>query len=394
MISQKEETMYSILFLLIIILSIILIKLLKIKSNIIFSLFLTLTVIYFIINPKLSMEASLAGAKLFFNSVLPTMFPFMVICNMIINLDGIKLYSKILGPILCKPLGLSYPCSFALVASFLCGYPLGAKYSTDLYKKGIIEYDEFSRLINIASNIGPLFLLGAVGTSMLGNSTLGYLLLIPSYISVFIIGIITKNKKREKKISLTNEGITESKAYYNLGEVIKKSIEDASLNILVLCGYVIMFSVIISMIKTLFISTGTLTSLSSLLNIPEDIFNGLFLGGIEVTNGCNIIASSNLSILSKLSLISFLSSFGGLSIIAQTSSFFYKEKVSITKYFFYKVLQGIISFVLMFFIYIIFKNNISVFLIESSFLITLSPLILIIGITLGLAILYKLLIAS
>lgn len=386
--------MYSILFLLIIILSIILIKLLKIKSNIIFSLFLTLTVIYFIINPKLSMEASLAGAKLFFNSVLPTMFPFMVICNMIINLDGIKLYSKILGPILCKPLGLSYPCSFALVASFLCGYPLGAKYSTDLYKKGIIEYDEFSRLINIASNTGPLFLLGAVGTSMLGNSTLGYLLLIPSYLSVFIIGIITKNKKREKKISLPNEGITESKAYYNLGEVIKKSIEDASLNILVLCGYVIMFSVIISMVKTLFISTGTLTSLSSLLNIPEDIFNGLFLGGIEVTNGCNIIASSNLSILSKLSLISFLSSFGGLSIIAQTSSFFYKEKVSITKYFFYKVLQGIISFVLMFFIYIIFKNNISVFLIESSFLITLSPLILIIGITLGLAILYKLLIAS
>ncbi|MDZ4991492.1 sporulation integral membrane protein YlbJ [Clostridium perfringens] len=386
--------MYSILFLLIIILSIILIKLLKIKSNIIFSLFLTLTVIYFIINPKLSMEASLAGAKLFFNSVLPTMFPFMVICNMIINLDGIKLYSKILGPILCKPLGLSYPCSFALVASFLCGYPLGAKYSTDLYKKGIIEYDEFSRLINIASNIGPLFLLGAVGTSMLGNSTLGYLLLIPSYLSVFIMGIITKNKKREKKISLPNEGITESKSYYNLGEVIKKSIEDASLNILVLCGYVIMFSVIISMVKALFISTGTLTSLSSLLNIPEDIFNGLFLGGIEVTNGCNIIASSNLSILSKLSLISFLSSFGGLSIIAQTSSFFYKEKVSITKYFFYKVLQGIISFVLMFFIYIIFKNNISVFLIESSFLITLSPLILIIGITLGLAILYKLLIAS
>ncbi|MDU5413141.1 MAG: sporulation integral membrane protein YlbJ, partial [Clostridium perfringens] len=57
--------MYSILFLLIIILSIILIKLLKIKGNIIFSLFLTLTVIYFIVNPKLSMEASLAGAKLF-----------------------------------------------------------------------------------------------------------------------------------------------------------------------------------------------------------------------------------------------------------------------------------------------------------------------------------------
>lgn len=176
--------------------------------------------------------------------------------------------------------------------------------------------------------------------------------------------------------------------------MIKKSIEDASLNILVLCGYVIMFSVIISMLKTLFISTGTLTNLSSMLNIPPDIFNGLFLGSIEVTNGCNIIASSNLSLFSKLLLLSFLSSFGGLSIIMQTSSFFYKENVSIIKYFLFKVLQGIIAFVLMFFVYMIFKNNIAVSLIESSFLITLSPIILIIGITLGLAILYKLLIAS
>lgn len=386
--------MYSILFLLIIILIIILIKLLKIKSNIIFSLLLTLTVIYFIINPKLSMEASLDGAKLFFNSVLPTMFPFMVICNMIINLDGIKLYSKILGPLLCKPLGLSYPCSFALVASFLCGYPLGAKYSTDLYKKGLISHDEFLRLLNIASNIGPLFLLGAVGTSMLGNSTLGYLLLIPSYLSVFVIGIITKNKKRENSLSLSNHNIEENKSSYNLGEVIKKSIEDAAINILVLCGYVIIFSVIIRMVKTLFFTPETLSTLSNLLNIPGDIFSGLFLGGIEVTNGCNIIASSNLSLLGKLSLISFLSSFGGLSIIAQTSSFFYKEKVSMIKYFSYKVLQGIISLVLMFFTYIIFKNNISVLLIESSFFITLSPLILIIGITLSLAIFYKLFIAS
>ena len=229
---------------------------------------------------------------------------------------------------------------------------------------------------------------------MLGNSTLGYLLLIPSYLSAIIMGIITKNKKRENKLSLSKEAITENKSNFNIGEVIKKSIEDASLNILVLCGYVIMFSVIISIIKTLFISTGTLRNLSSILNIPEGIFNGLFLGSIEVTNGCNIIASSNLSLFSKLLLLSFLSSFGGLSIIMQTSSFFYKENVSIIKYFLFKVLQGIIAFVLMFFVYMIFKNNIAVSIIESSFLITLSPIILIIGITLGLAILYKLLIAS
>lgn len=386
--------MYSILFFLIIVLAILLIKQLKIKGNVIFSLILTLTVIYFIINPKIAMEASLSGAKLFFYSVLPTMFPFMVICNMIINLDGIKLYSKILGPILCKPLGLSYPCSFALIASFLCGYPLGAKYTTDLYKKGAISHEEFVRLLNIASNIGPLFLIGAVGTSMLGNSTLGYLLLIPSYTSAIIIGILSKNKKGEKQSSLYKEYHIKKSSSFNLGEVIKKSIEDASLNILILCGYVIMFSVIINMIKTILISTGSLNFISSFFNIPIDIIKGLFLGSIEVTNGCNIIASSNLSVFIKLLLLSFLSSFGGISIIMQTSSFFYKENVSIKRYFSYKLLQGIIAFIVMFFAYMLFKNNLAVSFIENSILITFSPLIIILGLTLFLIIIYKLVIAS
>lgn len=386
--------MYSILFFLIVILIIILIKQLKIKANIVFSLFLSLTVIYFIINPKIAMEASLSGAKLFFNSVLPTMFPFMVICNMIINLEGIKIYSKLLGPLLCKPLGLSYPSSFALVASFLCGYPLGAKYSTDLYKKGLICKEEFIRLLNIASNIGPLFLIGAVGTSMLGNSTLGYLLLIPSYLSAIIIGILTKNKKREKNFSLPKEHKDKKVFTFNLGEVIKKSIEDATLNILVLCGYVIMFSVIINMLKTIFISTGLLTSLSSFLNIPLDLLKGVFLGSIEVTNGCNIISSSNLSVFIKLLLLSFLSSFGGISIIMQTSSFFYKEGVSIGRYFLIKLLQGLIAFVIMFFTYIFFKNTLAVTFIENSLLISFSPLILILGLTLLLGVIYKLILSS
>ena len=108
--------MYSILLILIIILSLILKKLLNIKYNNIFSIFLTLTVIYFLLNPKLCINASLNGAKLFFSSVFPTMFPFMVICNLIIALDGIKMYSKVLGPLICKPLNLNY--QFSLI------YPL------------------------------------------------------------------------------------------------------------------------------------------------------------------------------------------------------------------------------------------------------------------------------
>ncbi|MGL5245203.1 MAG: sporulation integral membrane protein YlbJ, partial [Sarcina sp.] len=308
--------MYSILFLFIIILSALLIKLLKLKRNNLICTLLTLTIIYFIINPKACINASLQGAILFAKSILPTMFPFMVICNMIIALDGFKMYSKILGPIICKPLKLSYNCCFALVASFLCGYPLGAKYSTDLYRNKLISHNEFSRLLNIASNIGPLFLIGAVGTSMLENTSLGYLLLLPCYASTIIIAIITL-KKEKHPTPLFNENTLPYKSpTKNIGDVIKISIQDSANNILLLCGYVIIFSVIISMVNNLFFTKDLVYFFCEKLNIPNDLISGIFLGSIELTNGCNIISNSNLTILTKLCLISFLSSFGGLSILA------------------------------------------------------------------------------
>lgn len=385
--------MYGILLVLIIILLLILMKLLNIKYNNIFSIFLSLTVIYFLLNPKLCISASLNGAKLFFSSVFPTMFPFIVICNMIIALDGIKMYSKVLGPLICKPLNLSYQCSFALIASFLCGYPLGAKYSTNLYKENLISKDEFARLLNIASNIGPLFLIGTVGTSMLGNTKLGYLLLIPSYLSCFIVGILLRGKKKRPLVSSNNLTKSNIKTK-NIGEIIKNAISDAALNALVLCGYVTIFSVIISMIREIAFSDKLIFNLCEILNIPFDIVSGILLGSIEATNGCNIISSSSLDTSMKLCLISFLASFGGLSIIAQTTSFFYKENISMPKYFFIKLLQGIISFVIMFFTLSIFNQSITTFSAEAITYLYLTPALTLLLFTLLVLIVYKLLSTS
>lgn len=385
--------MYSILFFILMILCIILIKIIKPKFNNLLAMLLTLAIIYFIIDPELCITSSLDGAKLFAKSILPTMFPFMVICNMIINLNGIEIYSKVLGPILCKPLKLSNPCCFALIASFLCGYPLGAKYTTDLYKNNYISREEFIRLLNIASNIGPLFLIGAVGTSMLGNTFLGYLLLIPSYISPIIIGLITRNKKKEDS-NLPSKKLIISNDYKSLGEIIKISITDAANNILILCGYVIIFSVIISMFKKLFLTEFLINILYEKFNISIDFITGILLGSIELTNGCNIISGSNLNILTKLCLLAFLSSFGGLSIIAQTGAFFYTEKVSIIKYFFFKFIQGLLGIIIMFFTYIFLKDSIVVTSISNTMFIYLNPILLLLLLSLILLIIYKLFLFS
>ena len=336
----------SILWLLIIILSIILIKLLKLSKNQIITIFITLFIILFIINLNTCMQSTFTGLNLVIKAILPTIFPFSVICNLIIHYDGISFYSNILGTIICKPLKLSNCSSFPIVASLLCGYPLGCKYCCDLYELGCISKEEYLRLLNIASNASPIFLIGSVGAAMLGNIKYGFILLLGNYLAPLIIGFFTKKNTHE--FNNSNEYPLKTDGSYNFGIIIKTSIENAINTTLQVGAFVIIFSIIIGIIKNNSLINIIFNNVEKLLSLSPNSLYGIFLGSIEYTNGCKILTSISSSIIFKLSAISFICSFSGLSIIGQISSFTGKFNVSLKKYSFIKFIQGIISFIITF----------------------------------------------
>ena len=332
-----------ILWFLIISLIILLIKQLNIKQNIIICILVSIFIVIFVININQCIISTIDGCKLWYKSILPTTFPFVVICNLLIYYDGISLYSKFLGPLICKPLGLSKNCSFPIVASILCGYPLGAKYCVDLYSMGYIDRDEYERLLNIASNVGPLFLIGSVAGTLLGNVSLGYILLIESYLSIIFIGFITKKKRTS--IKLSSQPYPKSEIL-DFGSAIKNSVQNGINTTLSIGGFIIIFSVLISLIKNNTYITIIIKELENILNLPSGTLYALFLGSIEITNGCSIVSTLSLSLPLKLSIISFLCSFSGLAIIAQVSSFVSDTKIHYSKYIILKIIQGIFSFIL------------------------------------------------
>ena len=336
----------SILWLSIIILSIILIKLLKLSKNQIITILITLFIVLFIINLNTCMQSTFTGLNLVIKAILPTIFPFSVICNLIIHYDGISFYSNILGPIICKPLKLSNCSSFPIVASLLCGYPLGCKYCCDLYELGYISKEEYLRLLNIASNASPIFLIGSVGAAMLGNIKYGFILLLGNYLAPLIIGFFTKKNTHE--FNNSNEYPLKTDGSYNFGIIIKTSIENAINTTLQVGAFVIIFSIIIGIIKNNSLINIIFNNVERLLSLSPNSLYGIFLGSIEYTNGCKILTSISSSIIFKLSAISFICSFSGLSIIGQISSFTGKFNISLKKYSFIKFIQGIISFIITF----------------------------------------------
>ena len=358
--------MYSIIFLsaLIILLLIILFKQLKITKNAVITTLLSLIILYFIITPQSCMKYAIEGAKLFLSAIFPTIFPFMVICNILIAYGGIEIYSKILGPVLCRPLGISKNSTFAIVASVFCGYPIGAKYSSELYEKGYIDKDEFQRLLNIASNSGPIFTIGALGATMLGNKYLGMIIMLSCYVSAFIIGVLTR-KDIVDKSQVPN---TDDNKYRTFGNILKDAVTDGITGILLIGGYVIIFSIIMSIIKYNVLTNMIVSNLSVHFKNTENIY-GTIIGMLDLTNGCNIISASTMSLPIKVCIISFLCSFGSLSVVAQVNAFLYKYNINLKKYIILKLLQGVLAAIISLTLFLILPIKAATFS-SSSYIIT------------------------
>lgn len=178
-----------------------------------------------------------------------------------------------------------------------------------------------------------------MATVMLKNTYVGYLMLFGNYISCFIMSLMMP--PAISKPAVYNSDKTESISF---GGAIKKSLEDATKTCINIAGFVIIFSVIIYIVNNMQIYRNFVSLLSTMLKLDGDVISALFLGTIEITNGCNILAQTKLSMVVKASLASFLCSFSGFSIIAQVHSFTYKYKCfSFSLYTIRKFIQGVIS---------------------------------------------------
>ena len=74
--------------------------------------------------------------------------PFLIITNLLMSTNCIRLIARLFGPLLNKIFRVSPNGSFAIIAGFLCGYPMGAKISADLTHTKQISPQEGAYLLS------------------------------------------------------------------------------------------------------------------------------------------------------------------------------------------------------------------------------------------------------
>lgn len=303
-----------------------------------------------------NMLAVKSGLKLWGESVLPTLFPFFVATELLCNTNLMYVLGKYFKRIINKLFNVPGEGIMALILGIISGYPTGARVIVDLKEKGILNKIEAERLLAFTNNSGPLFVIGTVGICFLNSKELGYILLIIHILSALTVGYIFRFWKKDEKIYIKekeNIEIVKNFKINEFGEILGNSIKKAINTILNIGGFIVIFSVIISILE----ESNFFFIISYILDIygwNGEFFIGILKGILELTNGVKTVSlQGNLPL--NIGIISFLMGFGGISVMFQVYSIISKENISIKPYLLGKILQGIIAFSYTMIFFICFK---------------------------------------
>lgn len=109
--------------------------------------------------PGLVFEGAKMGLNLWFFTLVPTLLPFMVFSNILIQSRLIEHLLFLPGLFTRKYLHLSPAGLYAFLCGFFFGYPSGAKILADLLKTDQIDPKEASMLFGFCNNVSPAFLI-------------------------------------------------------------------------------------------------------------------------------------------------------------------------------------------------------------------------------------------
>ena len=315
----------------------------KIKSLILPSL-ICIFILFLLMFSKNNLVAAKSGLELWANSVLPSLLPFFIATELlgytnIVPMCG-RFFSKLMRPIFNVP-GEG---AFAFLMGIISGYPVGAKIVANLKENKLCNKVEAERLIAFTNNSGPLFIVGTVGIGLFYNPSIGLILFCTHILSCITVGFLFRwwGKSKEKYLRNSSYSIENNNlSFCNLGEVLSKSIISSINTILMIGGFVVLFSIIISMLNTSHILHVLSSHVLSVLHIPEDFSLSILIGFIEVTNGLSFISGiTSLSFSFKLVICAFVLGFGGFSVLLQVLSITSKANISIKPYFIGKLLQA------------------------------------------------------
>jgi sporulation integral membrane protein YlbJ len=279
------------------------------------------------------------------NNIFPALFPFFVLSEILINYGFVEFVSELFKPLMQKLFKIKGETAFIFMMSIISGFPSSAKYTKELYKNGLINEYEASKILTFTHFSNPLFILGTVSLLFLNNKEAGLLILIAHYSTNIILGLIFRNyypstnvnNKVSLKTAITNMHNHRLNNPLNFGQIITSSIKNTINTLMIILGTITTFLVL----------TTIIDNVISINNYNQSILNGFF----EMTQGLKYVSVLNIPLRLKATISAMIISFGGLSVHMQVISIISDTKIKYIPFLTARILHAVIA---SFIVYILF----------------------------------------
>lgn len=272
-----------------------------------------------------------AALLLCYQTIIPTLFPFMILLGLLAT--GSSKKAEIVKNSDCfflKWFGVPTVGMEAFLMGALCGFPLGVKYTADLYRAGRLTEKEADQLLSFVNNTGPAFLIAGIGAGLFDKPALGLLLYLLQLSSALLTGVLLHHfSPSQRSNTLAPKGVESGKKNPNLVLAIQHSTHD----VLGICGIITAFSIPLALLQQW---------------VRNDTLLAFITSFLEIGNASRLAAALwPLKRLSSLLTLNNAVCFGGLSVHLQAAFFLNGLPLSLRRHTVAKLIQALLSSLLL-----------------------------------------------
>lgn len=280
-------------------------------------------------------NGTIIGLNIWLNNIVPVLFPYILIINIIMLFEAFTTVSFFIYPFLSKIFKVSKNGCFCIIVGFLCGFPIGIKLINDMVSDKKLTPSEGNYLATFCNNISPSFYLNIVisGNFMQNsdyinnyyNPLLHIIFILLPYLASIICSFIYRFLHKVDIINLCEQN---TKKQPNTPENISSCILNTFDSLFTIGGYIIIFSIISNILLTR-------------INLPP-IYNSILNTFIDITNSAILFKNQSARLL--ITILIPLCSFGGISALFQALSFIKHKELSKKIFVTYRFINLVISF--------------------------------------------------
>lgn len=289
---------------------------------------------------KDAFDSAITGLNLWWNVVFPGLLPFFILSEILMGLGVVHFIGVLLEPLMRPLFNVPGVGAFALSMGLASGYPMDAVITSKFRKNQLCSAVEAERLLSFTNTADPLFMFGAVAVGMFGRPELGSVIAIAHYVGSFLVGILFRFHGRWRDTAAAGQNCSSHsgniilrslRALYvarqedkrSLGQLLGDAVKSSMNTILLIGGFIILFSVFLRILSVMGITQfmeATASYLLRAIGYDHSLAPALVSGFFEIDIGVMAASQVNAPLTEKVAVAGAIIAWSGLSVHGQVAS--------------------------------------------------------------------------